>query len=635
MVLRFQMKTCIFSRCGRAPVRLCASAVAAISVVASFNVLAEPVAVLKEVVVTATRVEQSLTKVLADVTVIDADVIERSGAVSLADVLVHAPGIEMVRNGGLLGSTSLYLRGGNTNHTVVMIDGIRLDTQNGSGGATCQSIPAQQIERIEILRGSAAAIYGSDAMAGVIQVFTKKGQSGFQPSVGFGLGSHGTRTATAGLLGGGEGWRYALSLGQEASDGYNIQPAANPDNDSYTRNTASLRLGRDLAAGHKLEGTWVYTDADVGYDSTTVKANANYAKDNRTQQKLNALGLSWNAKWSDVWSSTLGVTQALDHYQTLPSPGAVPSYDTETTIQTALWNNTVRWRDAVWTAGLEGRRDALTNSGTTPSATTRTQNALALGYGTQMDAHSWQANGRLDQDSDFGDRVTGTLAYGYKMSPQWRLSASMGTGFRSPTLYQRFSQYGFAGLMPEESFNRELGLSYRHQTQTFSVVAYNNRISNLIAYVGGAGACSSTFGCYSNTARARLQGVTFSGATRWASTMWSASLDLQDPIDANTGKRLARRVEQLLKLGAETAWQGWDLKADVLLSGDRFDDAANSATKLMPGYGLVNVGASRSITPQTELLVRLDNLGDKAYETAQGYANPGRTLFIGLKWTGL
>ena len=617
-----------------APVRLCTSVVAvSVALVAlPAGAQSQPPVTLGEVVVTATRVEQSLANVLADVTVIEAEAIARSGAVSLADVLVHVPGIEMVRNGGPLGTTSLYLRGGNTNHTVVLIDGIRLDTQNGSGGATWQSIPAQQIDHIEILRGPAAAIYGSDAMAGVIQVFTKKGQSGFQPSLGFGFASFGTRTATAGLSGGHEGWRYALSLGHETSDGYNIQPAANPDTDDYTRDTATLRLGRDLVAGHKLDATWLYTDADAGYDSTTSQSNVNYAKDNRSVQKLNALGMNWRAKWSDVWSSTVGVTQALDHYQTLPSPGAVPSYDTNTTIQTALWHNTLRWRDAVWTVGLEGRRDALTNSGTTPKDTKRNQNALALGYGDQMDAHNWQVNTRLDQDSDFGDHATGTLAYGYKWSPQWRLSASMGTGFRSPTLYQRYSDYGFAGLKPEESFNRELGVTYRHEAQTLSVVAYHNRISDLIAF-GAAGACISTFGCYANTAKATLQGVTFSGEARWASTLWSVSLDLQDPLDANTGKRLARRAQRLFKLAAETSWQGWDWRADVLLSGDRFDDAANKTR--LPGYGLLNVGASRSITPQTELLVRLDNLGDRAYETAKGYANPGRTLFIGLKWTGL
>jgi vitamin B12 transporter len=606
-------------------------AVLPLACAAAFPVLAQSESTLPETVVTATRVPQSLSSVLADVSVIDADVIARSGAVSLADVLVQVPGVEMVRNGGPLGTTSLYLRGANTNHTVVMIDGIRLDTQNGSGGATCQAIPVQQIERIEILRGPAAAIYGSDAIAGVIQVFTKSGQTGMQPSVGVGLGTHGTKTATAGLLGAVDGWRYALSLGRETSDGYNIQPAANPDKDDYKRDTASLKLGRDLVEGHRLEGTWVYTDADAGYDSTTNTGSVNYLKDNRTTQKLNALGLYWDAKWSGAWSSKLGVTRARDQYQTLPEPGATPSYDTQTIIETALWHNTLKWRDAVWTVGLEGRHDALNNTGTTPQNTKRSQRALALGYGQKVDAHSWQINARLDDDSEFNKHSTGTLAYGFAWSSQWRLSASMGTGFRVPTLYQRFSPYGFASLKPEESFNREVGLTYREGVQTFSAVAYHNRVTNLIAF-GSAGPCASSFGCYANTAKANLKGLTLSGATRWGDALLTASFDLQDPEDAVTGKRLARRAQRLLKLGAETTWLGWDWKADVLASGDRYDNAAN--TIRLPGYGLLNVGASRSIAPQTELLLRVDNLGNKAYETAKGYANPGRTLFVGLKWTG-
>lgn len=587
---------------------------------------------LNEVVVTANRVEQSVSSVLADVTVIDSIDIAQSGAVSLADVLVQAPGVEMVRNGGPMGTTSLLLRGGNTNHVVLMIDGIRLDTQSGSGGATCQSIPAHQIERIEILRGPAAAIYGSDAIAGVIQVFTKTAEAGVQPSVGLGVGTYGTRTATASLLGAHDGWRYAVSAGRESSDGYNIQPAAYTDNDGYTKDTATLRLGRDLINGHKLEATWVYSDTDTGYDSTTTKTSANYAKDNRTTQKLSATGLHWDAQWSDAWISKIGITQALDRYQTLPSPGAAPSYETETNIQTALWHNTVRWADAAWTLGLEGRRDALNNSGTTPKDTRREQNALALGYSAQFQAHSVQANVRLDRDSDFGDHSTETLAYGYQWAPHWRFAASMGTGFRAPTLYQRYSDYGFASLKSEESFNRELGVTYRMDAQFFSAVAYQNQISNLITF-GAAGPCISTFGCYANTANATLQGVTFSGETHLGSALWTSSLDLQNPIDANNGNRLVRRAQTLLKLGVRTSWLGWDWKSELLISGDRYDNAAN--TVLLPGYGLLNVGASRPVTTQAELLVRVDNVGDTPYQTAKGYSNPGRTLFVGLKWTGL
>lgn len=589
-------------------------------------------AVLAPVVVTATRTATYLTDVLADISVIDADAIARSGAGSLADVLVQVPGLEMVRNGGPLASTSLFVRGGNTNHTVVMIDGIRIDTQSGSGGATCQAIAAHQIERIEILRGPAAAIYGSDAVAGVIQIFTKEGQGQFTPSVGLGLGTHGTRTGTVGLRGAQGGLRYSLSVGREISDGYNIQPAANPDKDGYTRNTASARLGWDIATNHQLEATWVYSEADAGYDSTTTKTDINYGKDNRALQKLSALGLSWQAKWSDVWSSRVAMTQADDRYATLSAPGAVPGYETETQIQTLLWQNTWKRKDSVWMAALETRRDELTNASTNPRQTDRAQDALALGYGAKFGAHSWQINARLDDDSEFGRHTTGALAYGYALTPAWRVTGSVGTAFRAPTLYQRFSESGIPDLSPEQSRNREVGVHYRRGGHEFAVVTYKNEISNLITYVRGRGACVSTRGCYANTARATLQGVTLSGATHTKNVAWTASLDLQDPVDAATGKRLARRAQSLLKLGAETQWQSWGMRADVLLSGDRFDNASN--TVRLPGYGILNVSATRELTPQWSLVLRMDNVGDKYYETAAGYATPGRTLFAGLTWTG-
>lgn len=587
---------------------------------------------MEAVVVTATRTALAAADVLADVSVVDAETLARNGAVSLADVLVHLPGVEMTRNGGPLGTTNLYLRGGNTNHTVVMIDGIRIDTQSGSGGATCQAIPVGQIERIEILRGPAAAVYGSDAVAGVVQVFTKGGQDGFTPSVGVGLGSQGTRTLTAGVRGAEAGWRYALALGRETSEGYNIQPAAYPDRDGYERNTASLRLGKDLAPGHRLDATWVYSDADAGYDSTTSKSSANYAKDNRALQRLSALGLSWQAKWSDVWSTRVMVTRADDRYATLPAPGAVPSYNTQTQVETVLLHNRWNWREAVWTAALESRQDRLSNAGTQPRDTSRTQDALALGYGAKSGAHSWQVNARLDDDSEFGQYTTGALAYGWAFAPSWRLTASVGTAFRAPTLYQRFSEYGFAGLEPEKARNREIGLKYSQQGHEFAVVAYQNRVSNLITF-SGAGACASSFGCYANTARAKLQGVTLSGATHMAGVVWTASLDVQDPVDVATGKRLARRAQRLLKLGAETGWQTWGLKADLLLSGDRYDRVTD-ARPLLPGYGVLNLSATKALTPNWSFLLRMDNVGDKYYETARGYATAGRTAFVGLTWTG-
>ncbi|RYF07889.1 MAG: TonB-dependent receptor, partial [Comamonadaceae bacterium] len=185
---------------------------------------------LQETVVTATRVARPLSDLVADVSIIDRDTIERSGATGVADVLARLPGVEMSRNGGPGNSGSVYVRGAESRFTAVYIDGVRVESQS-TGGAVWEQIPLSQIERIEVLRGPAAAVYGSDAIGGVIQLFTKKGEGPPAPSVQLGIGSHGTRTAQAAVSGGAGALDYSLGLSQERSDGFNARTlaTANPD----------------------------------------------------------------------------------------------------------------------------------------------------------------------------------------------------------------------------------------------------------------------------------------------------------------------------------------------------------------------------------------------------------------------
>lgn len=603
-------------------VRLSAIACAAAAV--ALPAWAQNSPVLNEVVVTATRVTQPLTDVLADVSLIDRDALERSGAASLADVLARLPGVTFTRNGGPAATTSLYLRGGETRHTLLLIDGVRVDSQS-TGGAAWQTLSVSQIERVEVLRGPAAAIYGSDAMGGVVQVITRKGEGPVQPSVGVGVGSHGTRSLQAAVSGSQGAWDYALGLGRETSTGFNAQPAGNPDKDGYGRTNGSARLGLQVNASHRVEATWLGSSGNAGYDAFASK------KDDRSLSDLSAWGLTWQARWSDVWRSRVAVTRGSDRYETLPSP-----YLTDTTVTTWLWHN--EWRLGIHqlTAALERREDELTNASTTPVNTQRHQNALALGYGAKLGAHTVQLNVRHDDDSEFGARTTGNAGYALALTPAWRVTASAGTAFRAPTLFQRYSLYGVPTLQPEASHNREVGLKYAAQGNSLSVVAYRNRVTNLITYVSGPGSCANgvgTFaGCYGNTGKASYSGVTLSGATRLGAVAWHASLDLQSPKDDVTGKRLARRAKQVLKLGADTQLAGWGVGGDVLLSGDRFNNAAN--TQRLPGYGVFNLSATKQLQPGLDLLVRLDNVANKDYQTVTGYATAGRTAYVGLKWTG-
>lgn len=582
---------------------------------------------LHETVVTATRSEQPLSDLVADVSIVDRETLENSATTALVDVLARLPGVQITRNGGIGNNANVFLRGAEGRFTAVYIDGVRVDSQS-SGGAAWEQIPLSQIDRIEVLRGPAAAVYGSDAIGGVVQLFTRKGEGAFAPYVGVGLGSHQLRQIDAGMSGsaGANGaFDYALGLTRAQSDGYDIKSDAghNTDKDDYRATSGHARVGLQVNAQHRLDATLLGQYMNSGYDTSPNPV------DDRNKSRLRTAGLTWAAQWSEAYTMRLSVTDSLSRYETDPSP-----YRTETQLRGYLWQNQYRLGAHLFTAALERREDRLNNPALDEWSKTidkgRAQNALALGYGYHAGAHSVQLNLRHDQDSEFGGKHTGSVAYGYAFAPHWRATASAGTAFRAPTLYQRFSEYGDASLQPESSRNIEIGLRYAQASSSFSAVAYRNRVTNLIAFAGG-GHCGQAFGCYVNTARADYRGITLAGSHRLGGVQVHGSVDFQNPRDVGTGKLLARRAKRYATLGVDTALAGWTMGAEVQTSGQRFDDAKN--TKRLGGYGLVNLYASTRLTRDFTLLARVDNVADKAYEVARSYVPPGRALYVGLKWT--
>lgn len=577
---------------------------------------------LKAVVVTATRVAQPLTDVVADVSLIDREAIERSGATGLADLLARVPGIEISRNGGIGGTTSVFLRGADTRFTAVYIDGVRIDSQS-TGGAPWEAIPLAQIDRIEVLRGPAGAIYGSDAIAGVVQIFTRKGEGAFTPYLGLGLGSDRTAKLDAGFSGAQQGLDYSLGLTRETSKGFNAKAASNPDRDGYLNRSVNARLGLQLSPEQRIEANLLDSWSDSRYD-------ASKTTDDHNLHHLQSLGINWQSQWSEAYSTRIGFSEGKDRYETQPSP-----YLTDTQVRSYLWQNEYRIGGQLLTAALERREDRLNNVSTTPVLTDRSQDGLALGYGLRHQAHTLQLNLRHDEDSEFGGQDTGSASYAYAFAPNWRASFSAGNAFRAPTLFQRFSLYGDPSLRPETARNFELGLNYALQSTRFGIVLYRNQIDDLINYVSGPGSCANGSGeyagCYGNTKRARLEGLTLSGARSLAGFNLSASLDLQNPRDLDSGKLLARRSRRHATLAADTRVARWQLGAELQLSGQRYDDKDNK--KALGGYGLLNLHASTEVARHVTLQARVDNLADKDYQLANGYYTPGRLFYLGLKWS--
>lgn len=606
-------------------------AVLPLALVADFPLLAysQTSPTLGETVITATRVAQPLSDLVADVTILDRDTIERSGAVGLAEVLARVPGLEMSRFGGPGTATNLYVRGAESRFTAVFVDGVRIDSQS-TGGATWENIPLAQIDRIEVLRGPAGAVYGSDALSGVIQIFTKRGEGAFAPFVGIGFGTYGTQKVESGFSGSDGPIDYSLGLTRQSSDGFNARPIAsqNPDVDGYTQQSINARMGFQFSPAHRLEATALSSELNSQYDSAAI-----LKQDDRSIRSLQALGLNWRAQWSDIYSTRLSITDSRDRYEARPiSP---PSLSL-THLNGYLFQNEFRLGAHLLTAALERKVDQFENAAINRD---RSQDALALGYGWTNRKHSLQLNVRHDQDSEFGPQDTGSAAYGYALTPQWRATASAGTAFRAPTLFQRFGSSGLATLQPETSRNVEVGVRYTEGSSSWGVVAYRNAVSNLITFESKLGNCPNntppftlgqTTGCYFNTAQAEYLGVTISGNHRLGNTNLRASLDVQDPRDKVTGNLLRQRSNQHATLGISTLMNGWSLGADIQLSGVRYSDVKN--TQVLPGYALINLHAQTRVAKDWTALVRVDNATDATYQLIQDYATPGRTLYVGLKW---
>ncbi|MCW5652728.1 TonB-dependent receptor [Hydrogenophaga sp.] len=596
-------------------------AVLPLAVLAAFPTHAqtEARAVLAETVVTATRVETRTDAVLSDVVVIDADTLEKSTGRTLSEVLTRAAGLQMTANGGLGKQSGLFVRGTETRHVLLLVDGVRYGSST-AGSASFDNIPLGIIDRIEVLKGPASALYGSDAVGGVVQVFTKQGTKGFHPNASVTLGSYGHRAASAGLSGGTDEVTYSLNLGTVRERGFSAtNPGVafgshNPDDDGFDQDSVSGSLRWAIAPG------WVTSLNFTQADGTTEYDNGPGAFNVRSDVTTRVAAWGLERKWSADSRTQLKLSRSDDRSTsfTAADTSRFNTAQTQTTLQHD-WN-TFAGNVVV---GLESIREEV--SGTQAYAVnSRTTNAAFAGIQGQAGSHLWQANLRRDRNSQFGGATTGFASYGYQITPNWRPHVAYGTSFKMPsfnTLYYVSPFFnGNPTTQPERGKNSELGLTYTQGLHEVKLTRFDNRVRGFITLQPAV----------ANVPRARMEGWSLSYAGASGPWTWSANLELLDARNLANRLKLQRRADESLTFALDRQSGAWTWGASLQALSDRFDNAAN--TVRLPGFATLDLYTRYQVAKDWSVNLRLNNLADKVYETAAGYNQPGRAAYVTLDW---
>lgn len=568
------------------------------------------------VIVTATRTARTADETLASVSVITREDIERTQAKSVAELLAGEAGINVTVNGGYGKSTSVFLRGTNSDHTLVLIDGIRVGSAT-LGTAPWQYLPLDQIERIEIVRGPRSSLYGSEAIGGVIQIFTRQPTKKFQGQAEAGYGTYGTSKLSAGISGADGDTSYNLSAGHFNTDGIDAKTSSagnEGDRDGYRNESYSAKLIHRLAGGAEIE---LHTLRARGHTEFDGNPNQTAFIQDVTDARLGfAPTNNWNVK--------LQAGTSRDYTDSFKNGLFSSTFNTLRHV--ASWQNDVTLaKDQLLTLGADYQDDRV-GSTTAYTRTERADTGVFLQHQSKFGDHDLLVGLRRDDNEQFGIHNTGNLAWGYALSQRLRARLSYGTAFKAPTFNQLyFPGFGDPNLRPERSKTYEAGLRGRQNWGSWNVSAFQTNIENLIATVTVSGVSTAQ-----NVDKARIKGLETEISTKLADWETRATLTLLDPRDTGRDTVLNRRAKRSLKLATERADGKWRYGTSLLVQGHRYDNVSN--TTRMGGYGIVNFQAQYDLSKQWVVRGNLDNAFDKDYETVSTFKSPGRTLFISLSY---
>lgn len=576
------------------------------------------------IIVTATRTAQTADESLAAVTVITRADIERQQAVTVEDLLRGLPGVNFSNNGGVGKATSVFLRGSNSDHVLVLVDGVKVGSAT-LGTASFQDMPVDQIERIEIVRGPRSSLYGSEAIGGVIQIFTRKGGGELTPTLSLGAGSHRTGSGSIGLSGGGEhGW-FNVSGSGLSSNGINACRGSlvagcytvEPDKDGYHSGSGAFRGGYRFGNNTEVDVHALRTTGHNQYDSSWTNET------HLVQQAAGArVAFSPLAPWRVTVAAGNSRDESKEYLNSVFSDRYITSRDSA-----SLQNDIAFGAGQLLTAGYDYQNDSV-DSTTVYTVSERRNTGVFGQYQGKLGRQDIQLSARNDDNEQFGTHTTGGVAWGYGFTPVTRLFVSWGSAFKAPTFNQLYYPgFGNPNLRPEQSQSFETGLRSRSGTNRWSLNIFETKVEDLIAF-------DSTW-TPANISMARIRGIEAAAGTQFAGWILGGNLTLLDPVnssgDANDGNILPRRAKETARIDLDRRFGKFRAGTAIIGEGKRYDDIAN--TLELKAYATVDLHADYTLGKNWTLGGRVGNLFDKHYETAAYFNQDGRNYFVSLRYS--
>ncbi len=593
---------------------------------------------LEPVVVIASGVEQPLSKVLPSASVITRADLDRSQAKTLVDALQGEPGFEFGRNGGPGGTTSIFLRGSDSKNIVVMIDGVRSQTDN-LGSLQITDIPLSAVERIEILRGNAGALYGESAIGGVINIITKSGKGDPKANATLTYGSRNTSETAIGYSGEVNQTRFAINASRFDTDGFSAKRPGNginPDRDGYTNESISGKISHQLKSGTEFGLTTQIVRGKTAFDKTSGTDSDIFRNSTDNVGIYGMTNLSANLRTRlDILSSSFT-------YKDFTNGLPIQYYGVQEGSQvTYRWSNFFELSENQQITFGVDRSQAKYNvyqfSSTLDSRNDRDSRGVYLGTLKKIGNLDLQANLRRDQldAQKLGARVneyqknTYLLGLGYQLSSRYRLTATNSTGFRAPSPAEYTSN---SNLRPETNKSSEFGILYSDVTSSLRLVYFDTRASDALYYNPYAG----RFGAYQNM-NVKNNGVEISGRKVIGNTTVKISMTKQDPVNTDVNLQQARRAQEFGSLDINQQIGRYQFGGLIFWAGTRVDRDTNRSTTpatYMPAYTVLNLYGSYKIDKEWTARLRLENIADTQYELASGYNTPGRGIFMTLQYQG-